>query len=107
MNARGIKRLELAQPADVFSIAATPFQVTIAYHNRILLMSLSTGLAITLPKANGTGTHLTLLVGVVCTTSPYYVISTKPSTDIFQGSYSIGIDNSATGKSFKTASNSN
>src|SRR5438105_4589422 len=104
MNARGMKRLQLALPNDPLTINTATFQATIDYHERILLLSLSTGIALKLPKANGSGTWLQIVVGVVCTTSPYYVISTSPSTDIFQGSAYIGIDASATAKSFKTVS---
>jgi hypothetical protein len=45
-------------------------------------------------------------VGIVPTTTPFYVISTNPGTDIFAGSIGVNLDGS-TSTAFKSASTSN
>ncbi len=97
MNARGMRRLELALPVDPLTLKAA-YQASSRDHNKFLLLSLAGGFTVTLPKATGSGTHLSFIVGVVSTTG--YVINTSPVTDILNGGVVIGIDNSATGKSF-------
>jgi len=106
MNARGMKRLNLGLPNDPFSITTSTFQADISYHGRILLMSRALGIAIKLPRANGSGCMLQFTVGIVPTTTPFIVISTSPSTDIYAGSLSVNLD-ASTAESFKTASTSN
>ncbi len=100
MNVRGIRRLELGLAVDPFTIATSTFQCTTGNHNQYLILSRAAGIAVKLPHATGSGTHLSFIVGTVCTTTPYYTITTNPTTDIQNGGVVIGIDNSATGKSF-------
>ena len=101
MNARGMKRLGLGLPNDPFPIKTSTFQIDISYHGRILLMSRALGSAIKMPKANGSGCVIQLVVGIVTTTTPFYVISTNPSTDIFAGSLGVNLD-ASTAETFMT-----
>jgi hypothetical protein len=106
MNARAMKRLNLGLPNDPFSITTSTFQADISYHQRYLLLNRAAGIAVKIPAANGSGTLLTFIVQKVTTGSPFYVISTNPSTDNFQGSIAVNLD-ASTAEAFKTASNSN
>lgn len=107
MNARGLKRISLGLPNDPLTLGGTTAQLLgDVHHQRILLLGNSAGDAIKLPASKGSGTVMQFIVSVVCTSSPFYVISTNPSTDIFQGSVGINLTGS-TATWFQTASNSN
>jgi hypothetical protein len=101
MNFRGMKRLGLGLPNDPYPIKTSTFQLDISYHTRIVLMSRALGSAIKMPRANGSGCQLQLTVGIVPTTTPFYVISTNPSTDIFAGSIGVNLD-ASTAETFMT-----
>ncbi len=81
--------------------AITTLAVTAALHaGRTILLSLLAGFDATLPAATGSGVQFTFMVGIVNTSAQYRIKC--GGSDTFAGSIYVGVDNSATGKLFKT-----
>jgi hypothetical protein len=107
MNARGVNRLSLAEPNDATVVAVATFQVTMAYHNRLLIANLAAGVTFTLPLAVGSGCKLTFMIGTNSAGQPSTIIKRAVSTDRYQGSLQTEIDTNNTGKTWQANSTAN
>ncbi len=102
MNARAMTRLMEGLPSKALAVTTSTFQADIQMHLTPIVLSRGAGVAMKMPRANGSGTILIVIQGIV-TTTPFNVITTNPSaTDLFAGSITTGVDNATTGKDWMT-----
>lgn len=103
MNARAIRRFQEALPNDPVIVSTATFQMDISMTERITRIDVATT-TITLPQANGSGTYLQFILGIVAVS---VIIKRALAADRFQGSLQTEIDTAATGKSWQANSTTN
>jgi len=103
MNARGTTRLLEALPNDPVLVATATFQVDISMTRRIIVVNAATS-TLTLPQANGSGTYLTFILGIVAVSVIY---KRALAADRYQGSIQTEIDTNNTGKTWQANSTTN
>lgn len=95
MNARAMHRLLEGLPNDPISLTASvTLNATELLTWRLILLNSATGLTLTLPRANGSGTSLLIIV-LTAITSGTYVIKRGLSTDVINGVANVAVSGTA------------
>lgn len=94
----GVTIAELVRAADVSARLVThttsPQTVAPATHEgKTTVLSLATGIAVTLPAASGSGAKYKFVIGLANSAANGHTIATAPTTDIFQGYALVASDN--------------
>lgn len=103
---------EINRVADVstriVAVGASPLTLAPGTHEgKTVVLSLATGIAVTLPAATGSGARYKLVLGIANSSTNVYTIATAPTTDVFKGVIFGGDSTDGTGHAWQVASNSN